>query len=209
MTLDEKGASTNSITQSVQSKYPARRHPPLVELQWQNQADAQGSQNAVNQSTGIQHATDQQRQSIGSHTRRCSVDDQSAANQNRKSFISQTTGTGNASTAVRAQAISTQSISRDNKSIGSHTRRRSVDDESAANQNKKPFTPLARDRLSQHNNYYLVTAQTITTQTITACARTIRPCERQKHAAIRSICTRRRRESFFIHLHPPSVSRAQ
>ena len=152
MTLDEKGASTNSITQSVQSKYPARRHPPLVELQWQNQADAQGSQNAVNQSTGIQHATDQQRQSIGSHTRRCSVDDQSAANQNRKSFISQTTGTGNASTAVKAQAISTQSISRNNKSIGRHTRRRSVDDESAANQNEKQFTPLARDRLSQHNN---------------------------------------------------------
>ena len=63
MTLDEKGAGTNSITQSVQSKYPAQRHPPLVELQWQNQADAQGSQNAVNQSTGNQHATDEQRQS--------------------------------------------------------------------------------------------------------------------------------------------------
>jgi len=63
MTLDEKGASTNSITQSVQSKYPARRHPPLVELQWQNQADAQGSQNAVNQSTGNQSTTDRQGQS--------------------------------------------------------------------------------------------------------------------------------------------------
>ena len=75
-------------------------------------------------------------QSIGSHTRRCSVDDQTAANQNRKSFIPQTTSTGNASTAVRAQAISTQSISRDSKSIGSHTRRCSVDDQSAANQNK-------------------------------------------------------------------------
>ena len=144
--------------------------------------------------------------SIGSHTRRCSVDDQSAANQNKKPFIPQTTSTGNASTAVRAQAISTQSISRDNKSIGSHTRRCSVDDQSAANQNKKPFIPLARDRLSQHN--YLVTAQTITTQTITACARTIRPCERQKYAAIRSICTRRRGESFFIHRHPPSVSKS-
>jgi hypothetical protein len=108
--------------------------------------------------------------------------------------------------SIRAQAISTQSMSRGNQSIGSHTRRCSIDDQSAANQNQRPFTPLARDRLSQHN--YLVTAQTITTQTITACARTIRPCERQKYAAIRSMCTRRRGESFFIHRHPWSVSKS-
>ena len=68
MTLNEKSASTNSIMQSVQSKYPARSHPLLVELQWQNQADARDNQNAVNQSTGNQStgnqsATDQQGQS--------------------------------------------------------------------------------------------------------------------------------------------------
>lgn len=63
MTLNEKGASTNSIMQSVQSKYPARSHLPLVELQWQNQADARDNQSAVNQSTGNQSTTDQQGQS--------------------------------------------------------------------------------------------------------------------------------------------------
>ena len=68
MTLNEKGVSTNSIMQSTQSKYPARSHLPLVELQWQNQADARDNQNAVNQSTGNQSTgnqstTDQQGQS--------------------------------------------------------------------------------------------------------------------------------------------------
>ena len=152
MTLNEKGASTNSITQSVQSKYPARRHPPLVELQWQNQADAQGSQNAINQSTGNQST----RQSAGTseHSQNTRIDDQKCSqSKHRKSFILQT---------IRVQSIRARQSERGHQTnsnqdmhdqsavIQSTIRAQAIRNVGTCSHNTTQRI-LARDRQSQHS----------------------------------------------------------